>query len=128
LRRASAAPTRWRSPASARSRSTPDRPCAPSSPTSPPASAVGVVAARFHNALASAAASACGLLRERVGLETVVLSGGVFQNAVLSERTASLLNGDGFEVLLCAETAVQRRRHLLRTGRGLRRPRLRAEA
>jgi hydrogenase maturation protein HypF len=63
--------------------------------------AVGVVAARFHNALASAAASACGLLRERLGLETVVLAGGVFQNAVLLERTASLLNGEGFEVL-CA--------------------------
>jgi len=63
---------------------------------------VGAVAARFHNALAAAGAAACALLRKRLGIETVVLSGGVFQNAVLLERTAALLGRDGFEVL-CAQ-------------------------
>ncbi len=61
---------------------------------------IGVVAARFHNAVASAAAAACARLRERLGIETAVLSGGVFQNAVLLERTAALLRRDGFELLL----------------------------
>jgi hydrogenase maturation protein HypF len=58
------------------------------------------VAARFHNALAGATASACGILAGRHGLETVVLSGGVFQNRLLLERTARRLEADGLRVLL----------------------------
>jgi hydrogenase maturation protein HypF len=61
--------------------------------------AVPRVAARFHNALARAGADACAILRARSGLERVVLSGGVFQNAILLERTAALLQRDGFAVL-----------------------------
>ena len=59
-----------------------------------------VVAARFHNAVAAATASACTLVAERRGVETVVLSGGVFQNRLLLVRTASLLRDAGLEVLL----------------------------
>jgi hydrogenase maturation protein HypF len=62
----------------------------------------GIVAARFHNALARAGARACELLRERCGVSQVVLSGGVFQNAALLERTAALLRAARFEVL-CAQ-------------------------
>ena len=50
------------------------------------------VAARFHHGLAEATAR--GLRRvaaERHGLEVVVLSGGVFQNRVLLERTRAEL-------------------------------------
>jgi hydrogenase maturation protein HypF len=58
------------------------------------------VAARFHNGLAGATVAACESLREATGLETVALSGGVFQNLLLLERTAGGLEARGFRVLL----------------------------
>jgi len=57
------------------------------------------VAARFHNALATATAGACAVAAGRGGLETVVLSGGVFQNRALLERTAAALERAGLRVL-----------------------------
>jgi hydrogenase maturation protein HypF len=60
----------------------------------------GVVAARFHGALAAATARACALVAERRGLETVVLSGGGFQNRVLLERASALLAEAGLRVLV----------------------------
>jgi hydrogenase maturation protein HypF len=45
-----------------------------------------VVSARFHNTLAAAAAEVVLSARRRVGALPVVLSGGVFQNALLTER------------------------------------------
>jgi hydrogenase maturation protein HypF len=60
---------------------------------------VGTVAARFHNALAAATAGACALAAERRGTDTVVLSGGVFQNRRLLGQTASLLADGGLRVL-----------------------------
>jgi hydrogenase maturation protein HypF len=48
---------------------------------------VALVSARFHNAVAQATAAAC----REVGAPTVVLSGGVFQNALLLERTSEAL-------------------------------------
>ncbi len=60
---------------------------------------VGTIAARFHNALAAATARACALAAERRGIDTVVLSGGVFQNRRLLGRTASLLADGGLRVL-----------------------------
>ena len=59
-----------------------------------------VVAARFHNALADALVAACRRARELSGLATVALSGGVFQNLLLTERTAAGLEEAGFSVLL----------------------------
>ena len=59
-----------------------------------------VVAARFHNALARATARACALLAEGRGLDTVVLSGGVFQNLLLLERTRERLEAAGLRVLV----------------------------
>jgi hydrogenase maturation protein HypF len=61
---------------------------------------VSRVAARFHNGLARATASACVIAAERSGVDTVVLSGGVFQNRSLLARTAGLLRGAGLRVLL----------------------------
>jgi hydrogenase maturation protein HypF len=58
-----------------------------------------VVAARFHNALADATATACAQVADRAGLDLVVLSGGVFQNRLLLERTAEALTGRGLRVL-----------------------------
>ena len=56
----------------------------------------GTVAARFHAAVAGATAEAVS----RVGLETVVLSGGVFQNRTLLSATATMLEARGLRVLV----------------------------
>jgi hydrogenase maturation protein HypF len=61
-----------------------------------------VCAARFHNALAHATLEMCGSVRNTCGLSTVVLSGGVFANAFLTERVKALLEEKQFEVLLNA--------------------------
>ena len=62
--------------------------------------AVGTVAARFHGALADATARACAVAAGRGGLDTVVLSGGAFQNRVLLERTSEQLTAAGLRVLV----------------------------
>jgi len=57
------------------------------------------IAARLHNGVAVMISRACLLLRERSGLGTVALSGGVFQNLALLNGTVQLLQRDGFRVL-----------------------------
>ncbi|HYA44337.1 MAG TPA: carbamoyltransferase HypF [Acidimicrobiales bacterium] len=57
------------------------------------------VAARFHNALAAMVVAACRRARETSGLSLVALSGGVFQNVLLTERAAGDLADAGFRVL-----------------------------
>jgi hydrogenase maturation protein HypF len=56
----------------------------------------GRISARFHNGLARLVGQVCRALGHR----SVALSGGVFQNALLLERTLEVLDQDGFEVLL----------------------------
>jgi hydrogenase maturation protein HypF len=58
-----------------------------------------VIAARVHNGVAAMISRACLLLRERSGLGTVALSGGVFQNLLLLNAAVQLLEHDGFRVL-----------------------------
>jgi hydrogenase maturation protein HypF len=58
-----------------------------------------VIAARFHHGVAAAIEAGCVLLRERHGLDTVALSGGVFQNMLLLHVTAARLEARGFRVL-----------------------------
>ncbi len=58
-----------------------------------------VIAARFHNAVADLITSCCAKLRDRTGLSTVALSGGVFANARLSQAVSSQLETRGFTVL-----------------------------
>ena len=60
----------------------------------------GVVAARFHNGVAGLISDCCLLLRERHGLSTVALSGGVFQNLLLLQATIARLERHGFGVLV----------------------------
>jgi hydrogenase maturation protein HypF len=62
--------------------------------------AAPLIAARFHNGLATATVAACQSLRDASGLETVALSGGVFQNLLLLERTVAGLEQRGFRVLV----------------------------
>ncbi|MGE5282739.1 MAG: carbamoyltransferase HypF [Chloroflexota bacterium] len=57
------------------------------------------VSARFHNALAGATAAALAATAAARGLDTAVLSGGVFQNRLLLERTVERLRAAGLRVL-----------------------------
>ncbi len=54
----------------------------------------GLVAVRFHNALANWIVAVAG----RMGVRQVAMSGGVFQNGYLTERAAALLEARGFAV------------------------------
>jgi len=55
---------------------------------------IGVIAAKYHNALAAWALQAA----QRVGCSQIVLSGGCFQNAVLETRVRQRLSAGGFHV------------------------------
>jgi hydrogenase maturation protein HypF len=57
------------------------------------------VSAKFHNALAEGAARACAELAGGAGTDLAVLSGGVFQNRLLFERTAEAMQSAGLRVL-----------------------------
>ena len=61
---------------------------------------VSAVARRFHEGVAVATAAACAEAAERSGLDLVVLSGGVFQNRLLLERTSALLGAAHLRVLV----------------------------
>ncbi|SEG80433.1 Hydrogenase maturation protein, carbamoyltransferase HypF [Actinacidiphila yanglinensis] len=61
--------------------------------------APALVAARFHRAVAALVGAWCTAARERHGLTTVALTGGVFANALLSSACAASLRADGFTVL-----------------------------
>lgn len=56
------------------------------------------VAARFHATVVHAILAGARRVREREGLETVVLSGGTFQNAIVLERSIVALEERGFDV------------------------------
>jgi hydrogenase maturation protein HypF len=58
-----------------------------------------VIAARFHGGIIALVEAGCALLRERHGLGTVALSGGVFQNLLLLGGAVSRLEARGFRVL-----------------------------
>jgi hydrogenase maturation protein HypF len=55
-----------------------------------------IIARRFHSTLVEIVAQVCGRLRQRSGLDVVVLSGGVFQNALLTTEVITRLEGAGF--------------------------------
>ena len=61
---------------------------------------IPVVAARFHNGVGRATARACARIAEAEGTDRVVLSGGVFQNRLLLERTTEALERAGLRVLM----------------------------
>lgn len=59
----------------------------------------GVVAARFHNTAAAGLLELARRARQRTGINTAALSGGVFCNRYLAGRLIRLLRAEGFEVL-----------------------------
>ena len=56
------------------------------------------IARRFHSTVASLIAGVCGRIRGRSGVSQVVLSGGVFLNALLTEEVLERLGEEGFRV------------------------------
>jgi hydrogenase maturation protein HypF len=63
---------------------------------------VGLISARFHNAMTAAIVEVCRRIRQQEQLTRVCLSGGVFQNMYLLKRTVRDLDKDGFQVFLHA--------------------------
>lgn len=60
----------------------------------------GVVAARFHNSMAALIVETAKSISAGTGTTTVGLTGGCFQNRLLTERAFALLKKAGFNVLL----------------------------
>jgi len=60
----------------------------------------GLLAYRFHTELAAMIAETCKAIRAESGLNTCALTGGVFQNRLLTVLCADLLRAAGFHVLL----------------------------
>jgi hydrogenase maturation protein HypF len=58
------------------------------------------LAGRFHATLADMILRQCRAIRMRTGLSLVVLSGGVFQNRLLTEQSLTRLEAAAFEVLV----------------------------
>jgi hydrogenase maturation protein HypF len=57
-----------------------------------------VISARFHNGLAELVKQVCIEIRRQTGIKEVVLSGGVWQNMALLERSAQSLRTEGFRL------------------------------
>ncbi len=60
---------------------------------------VPVLASRFHNSVVNLNLKLCQSIRENTGISTVALSGGVWQNHFLLDRTIAILEKSGFDVL-----------------------------
>jgi hydrogenase maturation protein HypF len=59
---------------------------------------VSVISARFHNSIARMVSNVCNTLRNEYNTNEVVLSGGVWQNMTLLEKTYSLLKSGQFSI------------------------------
>lgn len=64
----------------------------------------GRIAARFHNAVRDGVVAGCIRARAECEIDTVVLTGGVFLNRILTERAVPALEREGFRVLLHRRT------------------------
>jgi hydrogenase maturation protein HypF len=62
--------------------------------------AASVISARFHNGLVRLFTGICEQIRSDSGIQTVALSGGVWQNSTLLEGTLHALRQSGFTVLI----------------------------
>ncbi len=57
-----------------------------------------LIGRRFHSTMVEIIAAVCGWLRQTTGIGSVVLSGGVFMNALLTQEASARLEDDGFRV------------------------------
>jgi hydrogenase maturation protein HypF len=60
---------------------------------------IGVIAARFHNTFVDIIVDTVTALGKSTGIKTAALSGGVFQNRYVLEKSEELLESAGFKVL-----------------------------
>ena len=58
-----------------------------------------IISAKFHRTVAEIIVGTCQLIAEETGIRVVALSGGVFQNRLLSRLISEVLQGAGFDVL-----------------------------
>ncbi|MDP3143461.1 MAG: hypothetical protein Q8N14_05965 [Candidatus Omnitrophota bacterium] len=61
---------------------------------------IGKIALKFHYTIAVMIKEACLLIRKKEGLNKVFLSGGVFQNKILTEKAVELLKKAGFQIFI----------------------------
>ncbi|MCX6054631.1 MAG: carbamoyltransferase HypF [Chloroflexi bacterium] len=59
-----------------------------------------VISSKFHNGIARMCLSACEIIRRESSIQTVALSGGVWQNHTLLRITSALLQNQNFTVLV----------------------------
>ncbi len=59
-----------------------------------------VVSARFHNGLAEMVREVCCRIRSESNINVIALSGGVWQNQLLLQRTTARLQAEGFQVYI----------------------------
>ncbi len=62
------------------------------------------LSARFHNSVAQVMLRCCQQIRAERGMQTVALSGGVWQNQFLFTRTLQLLHAENFQTLIHRHT------------------------
>jgi hydrogenase maturation protein HypF len=60
---------------------------------------ISYISAKFHNTVAQAILEISRRIREETRLDKVILSGGVFQNKYLLEKSTELLSDNKFKVL-----------------------------
>jgi hydrogenase maturation protein HypF len=63
-----------------------------------PLQEISVISAKFHNTVAQVILEVSKQIRKDKSLKKVVLSGGVFQNKYLLEKSSFLLSSNGFKV------------------------------
>ncbi len=68
--------------------------------------AASKISARFHNSVADMTVSVCNRIRQKTGLQQVVLGGGVFQNRFLLNRLVSKLEENIFRVFIPRQVPV----------------------
>lgn len=81
------------------------------------------IARRFHLTIASMIRKTCLILRKEDKIEKIVLSGGVFQNKILTESSLNLLDKEGFRVfthnkLACNDSGISLGQALVANCRG----------
>ncbi|MCK5614666.1 carbamoyltransferase HypF, partial [Candidatus Pacearchaeota archaeon] len=59
-----------------------------------------MISARFHNTISDIIVVVCKRIREETKLNEVALSGGVFQNMILLDKTFDELHNEGFKVYI----------------------------
>lgn len=59
---------------------------------------INTISAKFHETMSNIVLKGCNKICDVTGLKKVALSGGVFQNMILLEKSVSKLESDGFKV------------------------------